>query len=84
MLRLDKEAFEEICWRDWHSDEVSHVLVARRMELDMRCKLDEEAKHKVIHHQHGEVLATVKRFFGCSIIAKMKVPFSFASSPLAG
>ena len=64
--RLDKEAFEEILLaRPGIAEEVSHVLVARRMQLDSALQnLDEEAKHKVIHHQHSEVLATVKRFFG--------------------
>lgn len=64
--RLDKEAFEEILLaRPSIAEEVSHVLVARRLQLDSALQnLDEESKHKVIHHQHGEVLATVKRFFG--------------------
>ena len=64
--RLDKEAFEEILLaRPGIAEEVSHVLVARRMQLDSALQnLDDEAKHKVIHHQHSEVLATVKRFFG--------------------
>ena len=64
--RLDKEAFEEILLaRPGIAEEVSHVLVSRRMQLDSALQnLDEEAKHKVIHHQHNEVLETVKRFFG--------------------
>jgi len=64
--RLDKEAFEEILLaRPAIAEEVSHVLVARRMQLDSALQnLDEQARHKVIHHQHGEVLATIKRFFG--------------------
>jgi len=64
--RLDKEAFEEILLaRPGIAEEVSHVLVARRMQLDSALQnLDDEAKHKVIHHQHSEVLATVRRFFG--------------------
>lgn len=64
--RLDKEAFEEILVaRPAIAEEVSHILVARRMQLDSALQnLDEEAKHKVIHHQHNEVLATIKRFFG--------------------
>ncbi|MDD5385036.1 MAG: mechanosensitive ion channel family protein [Gallionella sp.] len=64
--RLDKEAFEEILLaRPGIAEEVSHILVARRVQLDSALQnLDEEAKHKVIHHQHSEVLATVKRFFG--------------------
>lgn len=64
--RLDKEAFEEILLaRPGIAEEISHVLVARRMQLDSALQnLDEEAKHNVIHHQHNEVLATIKRFFG--------------------
>jgi len=64
--RLDKEAFEEILLaRPAIADEVAQVLVARRLQLDSALQnLDEEAQHKVIHHQHNELLATVKRFFG--------------------
>ena len=64
--RLDKEAFEEILLaRPAIAEEVSQVLVARRVQLDSALQnLDEEAKHKEIHHQHSEVLATIKRFFG--------------------
>ncbi len=64
--RLDRAAFEEILLaRPAIAEEVSHILVARRMQLDNALQnLDEEAKHKEIHHQHNEVLATIKRFFG--------------------
>lgn len=64
--RLDKEAFEEILLaRPSIAEEVSHILVGRRIQLDSALQnLDEEAKYKEIHHQHSEVLATVKRFFG--------------------
>ncbi|MBI1886901.1 MAG: mechanosensitive ion channel [Nitrosomonadales bacterium] len=64
--RLDKEAFEEILLaRPAIAEEVSQVLVARRVQLDSALQnLDEEAKHKEIHHQRSEVLATIKRFFG--------------------
>jgi CRP-like cAMP-binding protein/small-conductance mechanosensitive channel len=64
--RLDKEVFEEILReRPGIAEEMSHVLVARRMQLDSALQnLDEEARHKEIHHQHNEVLATIKRFFG--------------------
>ena len=64
--RLDKEAFEEIMLaRPSLAEEVAHVLVERRAQLDSALQnLDEETKHKEIHHQHSEVLATVKRFFG--------------------
>jgi small-conductance mechanosensitive channel/CRP-like cAMP-binding protein len=64
--RLDKEAFEEILQeRPSIAEEIAHILVARRAELDTAMHdLDEESRHKVFHHQHNEVLATVKRFFG--------------------
>src|SRR3989339_2084665 len=64
--RLDKEAFEEILLaRPGIAEEVSQVLVASRVQLDSALQnLDEEAKHKEIHHQRSEVLATIKRFFG--------------------
>lgn len=64
--RLDKEAFEEILLaRPAIAEEVSHVLATRRVQLDSALQnLDEEARHKEIHHQHSEVLATIRRFFG--------------------
>ena len=64
--RLDKEAFEEIMReRPGIADEVTHILVERRGQLDSAMQnLDEQSLHKVIHKQHNEVLATVKRFFG--------------------
>ncbi|MDZ4202696.1 MAG: mechanosensitive ion channel family protein [Gallionella sp.] len=64
--RLDKEAFEEILLaRPVIAEEVSHVLVTRRAELDSAMhNLDEESLHREIDHRHNEVLATVKRFFG--------------------
>jgi small-conductance mechanosensitive channel/CRP-like cAMP-binding protein len=64
--RLDKEAFEEIMLaRPGIADEVSHILVMRRTQLDSVLQnLDEETLHKEMHHRHIEVLATIKRFFG--------------------
>lgn len=64
--RLDKEAFEEILLaRPGIADEVSHILVMRRTQLDSALQnLDEEALHKEMHHRQNEVLATIKRFFG--------------------
>jgi small-conductance mechanosensitive channel/CRP-like cAMP-binding protein len=64
--RLDKDAFEEILLaRPSIAEEVAHVLVTRRAELDIALRnLDEAALHKEIDHRHNEVLATVKRFFG--------------------
>jgi len=64
--RLDKEAFEEVMQaRPSIAEEVSHILVTRSTQLDSALQnLDEEGRHKDIHKQHYEVLATVKRFFG--------------------
>lgn len=64
--RLDKEAFEEVMLaRPSIAEEVAHILVTRSAQLDSVLQnLDEESKHKEIHKQHYEVLATVKRFFG--------------------
>ncbi len=64
--RLDKAAFEEIILeRPGIAEEISHILVERRAQLDSALQnLDEETKHKTIHRQHNEVLETVKRFFG--------------------
>lgn len=64
--RLDKDAFEEILLaRPSIAEEVAHVLVTRRAELDSALQnLDEETLHQEIDHRHNEVLATVKRFFG--------------------
>jgi len=68
--RLDKDAFEEVVQnRPAIAEEITQILVARRAQLDSALQnLDEEALHQEIHHRHNEVLATVKRFFGCSII----------------
>ncbi|MGA7748517.1 MAG: mechanosensitive ion channel family protein, partial [Gallionella sp.] len=64
--RLDKEAFEEIMVaRPSIADEVSHILVERRAQLDSAMQnLGERSLNKVINHQQNEVLATIKRFFG--------------------
>lgn len=64
--RLDKDAFEEIMRaRPGIADEVAHILVERRAQLDSAMQnLDEQTLHKEMHHRHNEVLATVKRFFG--------------------
>lgn len=64
--RLDKDDFEEIMrQRPSIADEVAHVLVERRAQLDSAMQnLDEGSLHKVINKQHHEILATVKRFFG--------------------
>ena len=64
--RLDKEAFEEIMQaRPSIAEEVTHILVERRAQLDSALQnLDEATKHRTINRQHSEVLQTVKRFFG--------------------
>ena len=64
--RLDKAAFEEIMLeRPGIAEEISHILVERRTQLDNAMQnVDEGSLHEVIHHQHNEVLMTIKRFFG--------------------
>jgi CRP-like cAMP-binding protein len=64
--RLDKDAFEEILRaRPGIAEEVTHVLVERRAQLDSALQnLDAESLHQEMDHRHNEVLATVKRFFG--------------------
>jgi small-conductance mechanosensitive channel/CRP-like cAMP-binding protein len=64
--RLDKEAFEEIMQaRPSIAEDVTHILVERRTQLDSVLQnMGEESLNKVIHPQHNEVLAAVKRFFG--------------------
>ncbi|MEO8330959.1 MAG: mechanosensitive ion channel family protein [Gallionella sp.] len=64
--RLDKDAFEEIMLaRPSIAEEVTQILVERRAQLDLALQnFDEETKNREIHHQHSEILATVKRFFG--------------------
>ncbi|OGS93428.1 MAG: mechanosensitive ion channel protein MscS [Gallionellales bacterium GWA2_59_43] len=64
--RLDKDAFEGILLaRPSIAEEVAHVLVTRRAQLDSALQnLDEETLHREIDHRHNEVLATVRRFFG--------------------
>lgn len=64
--RLDKDAFEEVMLaRPSIAEEIAHVLVTRRAELDSALQnLDEESLHREIDHRHNEVLATVRRFFG--------------------
>ncbi|MDP1635796.1 MAG: cyclic nucleotide-binding domain-containing protein, partial [Gallionellaceae bacterium] len=63
--RLDKEAFKEIMLaRPSIAEEVANVLVVRRAQLDSVLQnLGDETRHQEIHRKHGEVLATIKRFF---------------------
>jgi len=64
--RLDKKAFEGIMSaRPGIADEVSHILVERRAQLDSALQnLDGESLHKEMSNRRGEILATIKRFFG--------------------
>lgn len=64
--RLDKDSFEELMQaRPSIAEEVTHILVERRAQMDTAMhNLDENSKHKSIDRQHSEVLRTVKRFFG--------------------
>lgn len=64
--RLDKDAFEDVLReRPAIADEVAHVLVTRRAELDSALhNLDEATLSREMSHRRSELLATVKRFFG--------------------
>ncbi|MFZ2540543.1 MAG: mechanosensitive ion channel family protein [Gallionella sp.] len=64
--RLDKEAFEEILLeRPSIAEEITQVLVERRTQLDNALQnFDQDTLPEETHHQHSELLATVKRFFG--------------------
>ncbi len=64
--RLDKTAVEEIMVeRPSIAEEISHILVQRRAQLDSAMQnISEASLNKEIHQQRNEVLATIKRFFG--------------------
>ena len=64
--RLDKEMFEEILRaRPGIAEEMSNILVSRRAELNTALNdLDAESAQKDMSKQRGEILATIKRFFG--------------------
>ncbi len=64
--RLDKEAFEEILRaRPAIADEISHILVARRAELDSILQhAGMVASSTEMAQQHREILSTIRRFFG--------------------
>jgi small-conductance mechanosensitive channel/CRP-like cAMP-binding protein len=64
--RLDKEAFEGIMLaRPSIAEEVSHILVERKAQLDSVLQNnDEKTLRKEMNSRHTEVLATIKRFFG--------------------
>jgi CRP-like cAMP-binding protein len=63
---LDKQAVEEILLeRPSIAEEISHILVERRAQLDSALqKVGEESPKREIIQQQNEVLATIKRFFG--------------------
>ena len=64
--RLDKEALEEILHaRPAIAEEMSHILVSRRAELDSVLQdIGAKGVQKEISMQRREILATIKRFFG--------------------
>ncbi|MDD5179819.1 MAG: mechanosensitive ion channel family protein [Gallionellaceae bacterium] len=64
--RLDKEMFEGILRaRPGIAEEMSHILAMRRAELDSALQdIDAESAKKGISQQRGEILSTIKRFFG--------------------
>lgn len=66
--RLDKEVFEEVMQaRPAIADEISHILVTRRAELDIALHdLDQQAARHDLTQQHSEILSTIKRFFSLS------------------
>jgi CRP-like cAMP-binding protein len=63
--RIDKDVVEEILQaRPGIADEISHILVIRRAELDAALQnLDATGAHKDLSQQRSELLATIKRFF---------------------
>jgi small-conductance mechanosensitive channel/CRP-like cAMP-binding protein len=64
--RLDKDAFADIMQaRPELAEEIAHILVERRAELDsVLHHLDEQTRQQEKSSQHNELLETVKRFFG--------------------
>ena len=63
--RIDKEVVEELLQaRPSIADEISHILVKRRAELDTAMQnLDATGAHRDLSQQRNEILATIKRFF---------------------
>lgn len=63
--RIDKDVVEELLHaRPGIAEEISHLLVARRAELDVALQnLDATGAHKDLSQQRSEILATIKRFF---------------------
>ncbi len=64
--RVDKEMFEEILRaRPAIADEMAHILATRRAELNMALQdIDAKSRPQEISQQRGEILSTIKRFFG--------------------
>jgi CRP-like cAMP-binding protein/small-conductance mechanosensitive channel len=64
--RLDKEAFAGIMQaRPGLAEEISHILVERRVQLDsVLHHLDEQTRRQEKSTQHYELLGNIKRFFG--------------------
>jgi CRP-like cAMP-binding protein/small-conductance mechanosensitive channel len=63
--RIDKEVVEELLQaRPGIAEDISHILVTRRAELDTAMQnLDATGPHKDLSQQRNEILATIKRFF---------------------
>ncbi|MBI5890417.1 MAG: mechanosensitive ion channel [Nitrosomonadales bacterium] len=63
--RIDKEVIEVILHaRPGIADEISHILVTRRAELDVVMQdLNATGAHPDLSQQRSEILATIKRFF---------------------
>ena len=63
--RIDKDVVEEMLHaRPSIAEEISHILVTRRAELDTAMQnLDATGGHKDLSQQRREILATIKRFF---------------------
>ncbi|MBU1425046.1 MAG: mechanosensitive ion channel [Gammaproteobacteria bacterium] len=63
--RIDKDVVEELLHaRPGIAEEISHILVTRRAELDEAMQnLDATGAYKDMSLQRSEILATIKRFF---------------------
>ncbi len=67
--RLDKEVFEDILRaRPTIVEEITHILVTRKAELDAALyEIDSQKTQTDITQQRSEILSTIKRFFSLSI-----------------
>jgi small-conductance mechanosensitive channel/CRP-like cAMP-binding protein len=67
--RLDKEVFEDILRaRPTIVDEITHILVARKAELDSALhEIDSQSIQKDVAQQQSEILSMIKRFFSLNI-----------------